>query len=166
MDLKFDLSYYDELDLKEVSVTYKERSNSTFAVKHKTNDNLSLSLFYDGSGNVANAFFSETIASESSRESKIFNVQGELIMHTSLNLATQEMKVYKMPNAELSGWFDDLVDGINSFVLDTSDCLEDIWTPTDITLFDTAFVSAATYVTGGWFIPVSIAGCGIKVALD
>ena len=97
------------------------------------------------------------------RESKLFSLNDVLIVYFSVNLDTGELVFHKFSDAAQAGWFDDLLDDIGSFVDASSECLGDLWTPLDHFVFDTGFVAAATTVTGGWFVPATVAACGIKV---
>lgn len=163
---KFDITNFPASDLKELRVTYGDLGNSTYAIQSTVDSNLSLSVSFGADGKVNGALYSETIITGDVRESKIYDVNGVLKIHFSINVKTGQRTIYKSPNPQESGWFDDFLDSVESFVMDTSECLGDLWTPTDMVVFDAAFTAAASVATGGWFVPVSIAACGIKVALD
>lgn len=161
---EFDLDNFPSENLKVINLSFEGRTNSSHAIPSNLSNNVSLNVNFDSNGDVFSAFFSKTVMNGSLRDSKLYNIDGELMIHFSVDLETREKIVYLGPSGTKSGWFDDFVDALNEFVLDTSSCLEALWTPTDIAIFDAAFVTAATHVTGGWFIPASVAACGLKVA--
>lgn len=165
-DSRFDLSNYPSHELEELKMTYSGHTNSSFAVINQSDENFALNINFGSDGKVVGAFYSETIIKGNLRESKIYNINRELNVHFTVDLITREHQFFIRPNPEEAGWFDDFLDSVNGFVLDTSQCLGEVWSPTDIAIFDAAFSAAATVATGGWFLGVSVAACGIKAAFD
>ena len=163
---QFNLSNFEEQNLQSIVLDYQGQTFPRSAIIHSTNPNISLNVDFDANGEIESAFYAETITIGNVKDNKLYNMQGELVVHFIHNLIDHSKEIIVEPNPQVIGWFDDLIDDINSFVLDTSTCLGELWSPTDIVIFDTAFTTAATVATGGWFIPASIAACGVKVALE
>lgn len=163
---QLNLSNFEEQNLQSMVLEYQGQTFSRSAIIHSTNPNISLNVDFDVNGEIESAFYAETITIGDLKDNKLYNMQGELVMHFTHNLNDHTKEIILEPNPQAMGWFDDLLDDINSFVLDTSVCLGELWTPTDIVIVDTAFSAAATVATVGWFIPASVAACGIKVALE
>lgn len=164
-DPRFNISSYDVDNLEELKLSYGGASQSAYAVVNPVDSNVTLNFDLNQDGDVTFVYFSESVHNEDgSVESKIYNVAGDLKVHM-MTYGDGTRELLKAPNANEFGWWSDFVDGVTDWFYETSECVGAVTSPTDTALIDMAFVTAATIVTNGWFIPATIAACGIAEAV-
>ncbi len=159
---KFDLDQYIIKNLQELSIEFKGASKSAFGVINSSNPNVLLNFEFNLNGEVSFAYFSESVFNDADKsiDSKLYGLSGDLEVHLISN-DDGSKELLKSPTYTEYGWWSDFTDNFVDWFNDTADCVGAIWSPTGNTLIDTAFVVAATAATEGFFIPATIAACGI-----
>ncbi len=153
LNSKFSIVNFLSNELKEVRITLKGRSGSSYGIASSIDSSVVLMINFNINGTVKSAAFSENkLLADKSVETKIYDLDGNLAIH----FLTKDMKITVLENASSngarsSGWFSD-----------AGDCVSDAAQPFGNGILNIAFDVAATAITGGWYPVVLIAACAVK----